>query len=120
MPEILNTTIEVNSLGTQYVITPAEGYALHSKNRDWEETDEITGETVLHRGYSTHSASCRLDYDFDTTTVIDGYTAHGPKEYFARPISDIDGETNHVFNLPGGNNDHEVMGDKPETETETE
>lgn len=84
-----------------YVIAPAEGYVVHDKEGDWPDPD--TDETILafYRGGYT----CGANYDFATTTVIDGYTAYGPREFFAKPESEVPAD--QIFG--GVNNDHEVM-----------
>lgn len=106
MPTIPNTTIEI-FMDRVYRITPNEGYVLHNKSRDWTEGDPMMGEEeVLYRGYSTVASTVPLSYDFDNTTEIDGYTAYGSKEIFARPRSEV--PENQIFG--GGNNEeHEVM-----------
>ena len=69
-----------------YEITVADGYVLHSKSRDWKETDPETDEETLHRGYG-HTMTTAISYDFDNTKEIDGYIAYGEKEIFAREIA---------------------------------
>ena len=107
---IPNTTMVkyINSSGRWVAIkiTPNEGYCLHDKGYDYPivdpETGEETGEIV--RGYCAAVCSCGYNYDFTQTTIIDGYTAYGISEYFARPISEV--SSNQLFN---NGNDHEVM-----------
>ena len=106
---IPNTTMVlgvVNGVPRAYEITPNEGYVLHDSARDWYETDDPANEVgVLTRGYTTGTASCAASYDFNTVTMIDGYTAVGSREFFARPASEV--PDNQIFGV--GNNDHEVM-----------
>ena len=87
MPTIANTTI--TELTKTYRITPNEGYVLHGKSRDWTDTDPDTGEETFYRGYSRSTASVGKNYDFSVTATIDGYTAYGPMEFFARPASEV-------------------------------
>lgn len=87
---IPNTTITERASG--YLITPNEGYVLHNSNRDWEKENLETGEKTFHRGYSTSSSGVGLNYDFDNTTIIDGYTAYGMFEIFARPAEEVKGQ----------------------------
>ena len=84
---ILNTIITETKYG--YNIAPIEGYVLHNSTRDWEDENLETGEKTFHRGYSKSSSGVGLNYDFDNTTEIDGYTAYGVNEIFARPIKEV-------------------------------
>ncbi len=106
---IPNTTMQkiVNNSNVelQYVIKPISGYVIHSKTRDWTDTDPVTGAEIFYRGYGRSSMSVAINYDFNSTTEIDGYTAYGNKEIFARPESEV--PDNQIFG--GGNNNHEVM-----------
>lgn len=86
---IPNTTITKNKYG--YDIAPIEGYVLHNSNRDVYDIDIETGEETFARGYSTSSSGVGLNYDFETTKDIDGYTAYGRFEIFARPIEEAEG-----------------------------
>lgn len=91
-----------------YRIKPIEGYVLHDKQLEFPEIDMETGfETgVTYRGYSASEISCWHNYDFTNTTTIDGYTAYGSREFFARPESEV--PSNQIFG--GGNEpEHEVM-----------
>lgn len=107
-----NTTMRkyINTEGdfVAYRIKPIEGYLLHDKNLDfpevnWEEQME-TG--VILEGYSAAERSCGVNYDFENTTTIDGYTAYGGREFFARPESEV--PSNQIFG--GGNEpEHEIM-----------
>ena len=111
MPNIANTTITeriVNGRLLGYSIDPNEGYVLHDKGYDTEVMDEEfmpTGEILL--GYVPHGAGSTVGYtyDFDNTTTIDGYTAHGSREFFARPQSEV--PENQIFTV--GEPEHEVM-----------
>ena len=91
-----------------YEIKAIDGYILHDKNRDWYEYNPETGmeSEEVTRGYTTGKASCAASYDFTATTTIDGYTAYGTREFFARPASEV--PENQIFG-GGGNNDHEIM-----------
>lgn len=105
---IPNTTMKKmfrDGVHRQYVITPVDGYVLHNSVRDWTRQDEETGEEILYRGYSTVHSSVSASYDFTQTTIIDGYTAYGDKEIFARPASEVPAD--QIFG--GGGSDHEVM-----------
>jgi hypothetical protein len=88
-------------------IKPIDGYLLHLKDLDIPEYDETLMEEtgVILRGYSAAERSCGVNYDWENTTVIDGYTAYGSREFFARPIDEV--PENQIFG--GRNNDHEVM-----------
>lgn len=87
---IPNTVIAKNEYG--YDIAPIEGYVLHNSNRDVYDTNLETGEETFTRGYSTSSSGVGLNYDFDNTKDIDGYTAYGKFEIFARPIEEAEGQ----------------------------
>lgn len=79
-----------NGVHLAYTITPIDGYVMHDKNYDTEvldENDEPTGEVLL--GYHPSRGSVAVNYDFAETTVIDGYTAYGSREFFARPESEV-------------------------------
>ena len=89
---IENTTMvlrEVDGNPRVYRITPIEGYVLHDKGRDWTYIDPDTMEETARRGYTTGTASCAASYDFSATTLIDGYTAYGSREFFARPVTEV-------------------------------
>lgn len=105
MFNIPNVTIEQRPSGI-YSIVPNDGYALHAKGKDYTNIDE-NGNEFLIRGYTTFGITVAPNYDFGSTTTIDGYTAYGAQEVFARPISEINGTTDKI--LGGGGNDHEVM-----------
>lgn len=94
---IANTTMKkyINSAGVfkQYLIYPNEGYVLHDNAGSW--TDPNTN--VHYEAYYSGSCSCGANYDFANTTTIDGYTAHGPREFFARPASEV--PDNQIFGL---------------------
>ena len=91
MPTIPNTII-TQSISGSYTITPDDGYVLHNSNRDWEDENFETGEKTFHRGYSKSSSGVGLNYDFETTKEIDGYTAYGKFEIFARPAEEVEGQ----------------------------
>jgi hypothetical protein len=89
---IPNITIELVEEGKFpfYRVIPDDGYLLHDKTLDHAELDESfypTGNTIL--GYYPSSRTCFIDYDFENTTTIDGYTAFGNREFFARPTSEV-------------------------------
>ena len=93
-PLIPNTTMTRklnNGALIAYDIAPNEGYVLHDKLLDEEtvdlETFEPTGEVKL--GYYPIARSIGANYDFDNTTTIDGCTAYGEREFFARPASEV-------------------------------
>ena len=87
---IPNTKITENKYG--YSIEPVEGYVLHNSNRDWEDENLETGEKTFYRGYSNSSSGVGLNYDFENTKDIDGYTAYGMFEIFARPAEEVEGQ----------------------------
>ena len=94
MKNIENTTIEEvkDNDGTLlvYEVTPNEGFLLHNNVNDYTEPDAETGAEILHLGFSSASSTVPLDYDFDNTKKIDGYTAYGSKEVFAIPRDKVD------------------------------
>ena len=107
-PIIPNTTMQkmtVNGVDRQYKISPISGYVLHGKTRDWIDVDPETGEETFYRGYGRGDSTVAISYDFDNTIEIEGYTAYGAREIFARPESEV--PDNQIFG--GGNNNHEVM-----------
>ena len=72
---------------SSYRIKPNEGFVLHDKIRDVEELDERdtpTGEII--RGYTSIECGCGADYDFGNTKIIEGHTAYGEREFFAKLI----------------------------------
>lgn len=89
MFNIPNIAVTING----YRVAPAEGYVLHDKNLDTEVMDEETmmptGEILL--GYRPYPLFCGVtpNYDFDNTKIIDGQTAYGSREFFARPASEV-------------------------------
>lgn len=104
---IPNTTMTKtlrDGVPTLYRIYPIEGYVLHNNVRDWTGIDPETMEETFYRGYSTSYSSVPASYDFTQTTTIDGYTAYGNKEIFARPASEVPAD--QIFG--GGDNDHVV------------
>lgn len=86
---IENTTIEEvkDNDGTLlvYEVIPNEGFLLHNNVNDYTELDTDTGKETLHFGFSSAPSTVPLDYDFDNTTEIEGFTAYGSKEIFAVP-----------------------------------
>ncbi len=88
--KIPNTTMQkvVKDDGTEicYSITPFEGYETHHCARCYEEENPDTSEKTFVHGYSTAPCTVPLDYDFETTKEVDGHTAYGEKEIFAREI----------------------------------
>lgn len=107
---IPNTTMTkslMDGVHQSYQIAPSEGYVLHDKILDVEgfdpDTMMPTGEVTL--GYYPIARSIGANYDFDNTTIIDGYTAYGEREFFARPINEVPAD--QIFSL--GDNEHEVM-----------
>jgi hypothetical protein len=89
-----------------YRITPVEGYVIHSKSRDWTDENFETGEETFYRGYGRGTMTVGKNYDFENTTEIDGYTAYGFLEIFARPASEV--PENQIF---GGGGNNEVRSD---------
>lgn len=89
----------------KYYIYPIEGYALHDNAYDEHITDEEgnpTGE--VRQMFTTAYTTVIASYDF----------AANPDNIFAIPLSEID-----ESQICGGNEpDHEVMSNKPDTETE--
>lgn len=95
---VLIENIVLNGNQTGYRLTPNSGFVLHNKLRNITELDGS-----VTRRYGTGPTTVNVNYDFNTTTVIDGYTAYGPNEYFARPRSEVAAD--------------QIYGLKPETET---
>ena len=92
---IANTTMQKllrDGVHQAYKITPVPGFVLHDNTRDWTAPDEVTGEEILYRGYTTGTASCAANYDF----------AANPREFYAVPANEVPGD--QIF--CGGNNDH--------------
>lgn len=81
MKNIPNATIVQTAV---YRITPNPGFVLHHKSKDFEDEN---GNIKL--GYARGTVSVAPSYDFELTTTIDGYTAYGDKEIFARPESEV-------------------------------
>ncbi len=95
---IENTTVVkglLNGNHRNYRITPNDGYVLHDNARDWIETDPVTGDTIVVKGYSRGTVSCGASYDF----------VENSREFYAVPESSVPAD--HIFGI--GNNDHEVM-----------
>lgn len=88
-----------------YTITANDGYVLHDKANDYTVPDPVTMEATPFLGYAAGAVSCGANYDFSNTTIIDGYTAYGSREFFARPESEVPAD--QIFG--GVDNDHEVM-----------
>lgn len=115
---IPNTTIVLNSLGTNYRITPNEGYVLHDSNYDEILTEEVineeTGyieivETGRILGYRTTTASVGVNtYDFTPHEMLDEdgntVTAYGARNFFTKLKTDV--PENQIF---GVGNNHEIM-----------
>lgn len=107
---IPNTTIIKsinNGVHLAYRITPIDGYVLHDKTLDvyssYDNEGNPLGEPL--RGYVPQTCGCGASYDFTVTTTIDGYTAYGEREFFARPASEV--PENQIFG--DVEPDHEVM-----------
>lgn len=100
IPNTTMTRMLVDGAPKSYQITPIDGYILHDKARDWYDTDPETGLDYPEptRGYTVGMASCALGYNFDTTVTIDGYTAYGSREFFARPASEVPAD--QIFGVP--------------------
>lgn len=94
MIKIDNVTITeniINGVHRGYNIKPNDGYVLHDKNYDEEVFDrrgKPTGEIKL--GYCSQSCGCGINYDFSITKEIEGHTAFGEREFFARPEEEVD------------------------------
>lgn len=91
-----------NGVLVAYDIRANEGYVLHDNMLDYEDAD---GNIVL--GYKGDSRSVPKSYDF---------TAN-PREFYAVLESEVPDPENQIFG-GGNNNDHEVMSEDNETETE--
>ena len=106
---IPNTTMQqayINGAPRSYSIRPIDGYVLHDNEMNMTVIDPDTLETIgLELGYTAWMASCGPAYDFETITTVDGYTAYGSREFFARPASEV--PSDQIFS--GSNNDHEAM-----------
>lgn len=89
---------------SSYKIYPHEGYVMYSQSTDVIILPEINPETgePITEIYYCRMANLSLRYNFDEF------------DYIAVLESEVPAD--HIFG--GGNNDHEVMGDKEETETE--
>jgi len=84
-----------------YSIQAIPGYVIHNGDSDYEDLD---GNLV--RAYTTNEMTLNaLTYDFTQTTVIDGYTAYGQDELFARPADTVP-EGDFIY---GGGDNAEVM-----------
>ena len=95
---IPNTTMQkrlLDGVHRSYVIAPIDGYVLHTKSADYEETDP---ETLMPTGrvifmYASGRASCGANYDFTPLQVTDEngvtFTAYGSRAFFARPVSEV-------------------------------
>lgn len=73
---IENTTMQIryiDGVARVYTITPIDGYVLHDQKRDWIDMDPITGEETPYLGYTTGTATCAMNYDFNTN----------PREFYA-------------------------------------
>lgn len=96
--KIPNTTMRkiVNDKDVEMCIeiTPIKGYETHHHARCWEDVNLETGEKTFVHGYSIAPCTVPLDYDFENTKDIDGHTAYGSKEIFARPIESTIGQVN--------------------------
>lgn len=102
-----NTTMQkklFDGVLQSYTIDPIDGYVLHHNSRDYSDVNPETMETTFKLGYSASATTVHKTYDFDATTTIDGYTAYGRFELFARPASEVPAD--QIF---GVNPDHEVM-----------
>lgn len=110
---IPNTTmvkgINEEGIHKNYRITPNEGYVLHDNASDYYDIDPETGmeSDVVVLTYYTGMCSCGKNYDFDNTTIIDGYTAYGSREFFARPATEV--PENNIFGGVTTEPEHEVM-----------
>lgn len=118
-----------NSSGRQttYRFYPDDGYVMHKKTSDdpiYDEEGNITGYTEMYGGAMK---SVSINYDFsvvvpDTYTYTDenGNTISVPierigvEELYTLPESIV--PQNQLYG--GGGNDHEVMSDNEQTETE--
>lgn len=74
---IPNTTMKTfeNTLGdkTAYVFTPNDGYVLHLKRDEVEDTNIETGDTFTVIKYAKGTKSVSIDYDF-SVVIDDIYT----------------------------------------------
>lgn len=109
---IPNTTMVkrlVDGVHKNYQITPNEGYVLHDNASDYYDIDPETGmeSDVVVLTYYTGMCSCGKNYDFDNTTIIDGYTAYGSREFFARPATEV--PENNIFGGVITEPEHEIM-----------
>lgn len=98
IPNVKIENVLFDGVHRTYRLSPNEGFVLHNKKTDI--TDENGNVT---RRYCSTYTTVNASYNFTTTTVIDGYTAYGVNEYFARPISEVAAD--------------QIYGLKPETET---
>lgn len=109
---IPNTTMQRvirDGVHKQYYIYPNEGYVLHDNASDYTDIDPDTGEEITVLTYYTGMCSCGKNYDFDNTIVIDGYTAYGSREFFARPATEVPDPDNQIFGGVTTEPEHEIM-----------
>ena len=109
MLTIPNATVELNRFGTQYNVTPNEGYVMHDKAYDEAEVDEAfipTGNIIL--GYRPTTASIGLNNDLSARTMLDEagneVTAYTEREFFCKLRSEV--PENQIF---GVDEEHEIM-----------
>lgn len=84
---IPNTTMKKmlsNGVERTYNIYPNEGYVLHDNTGEYEDLDG----TYIYQ-FSSGMCSCGVNYDFDNTTTVLGYTAYGSREFFAMPVDEV-------------------------------
>lgn len=107
---IPNATVELNSAGTHYRVTPNEGYVMHDKGYDVEELDENympTGNITL--GYRPTTASIHINRDLSARTMLDEngneVTAYTEREFFCKLRTEV--PENQIFGVDEP--EHELM-----------
>lgn len=110
MLSIPNATVVLSSLGTNYRITPNEGYVLHDKSYDFPILDEETREEIgTQLGYRTSMASIHINSDLSERTILDEngneVTAYTSREFFCKLRTEV--PENQIFGVDEP--EHEIM-----------
>ena len=93
LEKIDSVTLEVRA----YAIKAVNGYVIHDNAGDWTYTDPVTGDEIKMLAFYSGNCTCSASYDFNTTTTVDGYTAYGTREFFAKPASEV--PENQIFGV---------------------
>lgn len=104
---IENTTVKkaiLNDVPSSYRIKANDGYVLHDKALDMPiYGEDFVTEIGVTLGYSAGTCSCGINYDFTENS----------REFYAVLRTEV--PENQIY---GGGNDHEVMSDNNQTQTE--